>query len=203
MNFIRKIIWFLFVFLAIGIGLYPLLYSFLDMSQGLLGSKSPELQANVIWNTAFRLHIFLGGLTLLVGWSQFSKKLRTARLSLHRTLGKIYLISAFISGVSGLYIAFFATGGLVAQWGFGFLAVSWLSTTFMAYSKIKALDIVSHQQWMTRSYALAFAAVMLRVYLPFMQAGLGMEFIDAYRIVAWICWVPNLLVAEWIIRSNY
>ena len=89
----------------------------------------------------------------------------------------------------------------MSQWGFGLLGASWLFTTYMAFTKIKALDIHSHQQWMIRSYALAFAAVTLRIYMPFMQAGLGMAFIDAYLIVAWLCWVPNLVVAELIIRK--
>ena len=64
------------------------------------------------------------------------------------------------------------------------------------------MDIESHRQWMIRSYALAFAAVTLRIYMPFMQAVLGMEFLDAYLIVAWMCWVPNLLVAELIVRMT-
>jgi hypothetical protein len=72
----------------------------------------------------------------------------------------------------------------------------------MAFNKIKALDIDAHQRWMIRSYALAFAAVTLRIYMPFMQALMDMDFIDAYRIVAWLCWVPNLMVAELIIRRQ-
>jgi len=202
MKYLNIALWLLFAFLAIGVGLYPLFYFFMDESQGLLSQKSPEILESTVWNMAFRLHIFPGGIALLTGWSQFSGKLRTARLSLHRTLGKIYITAVLISGLAGLYIAFYATGGVVSQWGFGLLAVAWLTTTAMAFSKIKALDIDSHQQWMIRSYALAFAAVTLRIYLPFMQAVMGMEFIDAYRIVAWICWVPNLAVAELLVRRQ-
>lgn len=198
----KRFLWFIFAFLAIGVGLYPLLYFFMDQSQGLLSQKSPEILASSAWYTAFYLHIFLGGLSLLTGWSQFSRKLRTSRLSLHRTLGKIYVASVLISGTAGLYIAFYATGGLVTQWGFGLLSVSWLFTTYMAFTKIRRLEIQLHQQWMIRSYALAFAAVMLRIYMPFMQAGLGMTFLDAYLIVSWLCWVPNLLVAELVVRRK-
>ncbi len=198
----KRFLWFVFVFFAIGVGLYPLLYFLNDEPQGVLSQKTPAILASAAWNTAFRLHIFLGGLSLLTGWSQFNGKLRRSRLSLHRTLGKIYVTSVLISGTSGLYLAFYITGGMVTQWGFGLLAVSWLFTTYMAFVKIRALEIQSHQNWMIRSYALAFAAVMLRIYIPIMLAGLGMEFIDVYRIVAWLCWVPNLLVAELIIRKQ-
>ena len=33
-------------------------------------------------------------------------------------------------------------------------------------------------------------------------AGLGADFTTAYIILGWACWVPNLLVAEWIIRRT-
>ena len=200
MKYFNQALWFLFVFLAIGIGLYPLVYFFIDESQGLLSQKSPEILESTFWNIAFRLHIFAGGIALLTGWSQFSSRLRISRLSLHRTLGKIYVTAVLISGLAGLYIAHYATGGAVSRWGFGLLAIAWLTTTGAAFSKIKSMEIDAHQNWMIRSYALAFAAVTLRIYLPLMQAVMGMNFIDAYRIVAWLCWVPNLLAAELMVR---
>jgi len=30
---------------------------------------------------------------------------------------------------------------------------------------------------------------------------LGIDFLMAYRVVGWLCWIPNLLVAQWIIRG--
>ncbi len=43
------------------------------------------------------------------------------------------------------------------------------------------------------------AAIMLRLWLPLMLIS-GVPFATGYRIVAWLCWVPNLLVAEGIGR---
>lgn len=197
---VSPIIWFIFAFFAIGVGLYPFLYLVVDMSQGLLGSKSEALLANGFWNLAFYTHIFLGGLTLLTGWSQFSKRLRSNRLTLHRNLGKVYIGAVLLSGLAGLYIAFYATGRIVSSLGFGTLAVLWLLTTSMAYVAIRNKQIAKHQQWMIRSYALAFAAVTLRLWLPGMTGMLHMEFVDAYRIVAWLCWVPNLIIAEILVK---
>ena len=31
---------------------------------------------------------------------------------------------------------------------------------------------------------------------------IGLKFLVAYSIVAWLSWIPNLLVAEWMIRRN-
>lgn len=185
------------------IGIYPLLYFVVDMSnQGLLGRKPPELFQNYLWHFLFYTHIALGGIALLTGWSQFSLKLRQNRMNLHRNLGKIYVISVLLSGIAGLYIALFATGGIVSILGFASLAVLWLFTTFNAYTSIQKKKIVFHQQWMIRSYALTFAAVTLRIWLPLFTEGLGMGFIEAYVIIAWLCWVPNLLLAEWWIRRS-
>lgn len=70
---IKKVSFFIFAFLAIGIGLYPLSYLVLDNN---LNGKSQELLASVLWNVCFYLHISLGGISLLIGWSQFIEKFR-------------------------------------------------------------------------------------------------------------------------------
>jgi len=191
----------LFIFFAIAIGIYPVLYLALDMPGGLLSSKSPEVLESRLWLSAFYLHIFFGGIALLSGWSQFLKKFRNRYLPVHRALGKVYLIVVLISGCSGLYIAMYATGGLVAVTGFSGLAIGWLFTSVMAYLSILRKEVDKHQYWMIRSYALCFAAVTLRIWLPFFQLAFDFEFLIAYRIIAWLCWVPNLLVAEMIIRN--
>lgn len=193
--------WTFFIFFAVFVGVYPFLYLIFDMSQGLLASKPLELKESVVWQTGFYTHILLGAVALLTGWSQFSKRIRNRNLTLHRALGKIYVVCVVLSGTAGLYIAYFATGGWVAVLGFSGLAIAWLFTTSKAYLTIRNKNIDQHQHWMIRSYALCFAAVTLRIWLPLFQFALGMEFISAYLIIAWLCWVPNLLVAELIVRS--
>jgi hypothetical protein len=48
---------------------------------------------------------------------------------------------------------------------------------------------------MVRSYALVFAFVMLRIWYPGIDA-LGGSDVEAYQTAAWMCWVPNLIIAE-------
>ena len=199
----QKIGWFLFAFFAIGVGLYPLFYLLTDMSGGLLASKPAEVIQSPVWNLAFYLHITAGGIALISGWPQFAKSWRAKNLTFHRLLGRIYVIVVCVSGFSGLYIAYYATGGRTAVIGFSLLAIGWLITTIMAYITIKKKAIEHHQAWMIRSYALTFAAVTLRLWLPLMNIGLDMKFSVAYPIVAWLCWVPNLFLAEIIVcRTN-
>lgn len=194
--------WILFAFFAIVIGLYPLLYYLVDMkSQGLLSQKPRELLNSNIWSTAFYIHITFGGIALLTGWIQFSQRLRNKYLNIHRLIGKVYVVSVFLSSISGLFISFFATGGIVSVLGFALLAMFWFVTVAMAYISILKGDIIQHQKWMIRNYALTFAAVTLRIWLPLMAGFVFHDFIVAYRIVAWLCWIPNLIVAELIIRK--
>ncbi|MGW9687174.1 DUF2306 domain-containing protein [Flagellimonas sp. 2504JD1-5] len=197
----NKVAWIVFAILAIGIGLYPLMYLFVGTDFGLLQSKTPELLASQTWNIAFYGHISFGGLALLTGWSQFSKKIRAKNLGLHRNLGKIYVIAALISGICSIYIGFFATGGIVSAAGFISLGIIWLYTTLKAYGAIRSKDLQLHQGMMIYSYAACFAAVTLRIWLPLLTMAFG-EFLIAYKIVAWLCWMPNMVFAYFWVRKK-
>lgn len=198
----NKVAWLAFASLAIFIGLYPLMYVFATEKFGLLAGKSAEILSNDLWNVGFYGHISFGGLALLTGWSQFSKRIRTKNLGVHRILGKIYVISVLISGICAVYIGFFTTGGFIPSMGFICLGLIWLYTTLRAYFAIKDKDLSLHQGMMVYSYAACFAAVTLRIWLPLLTLIFG-EFLIAYKIVAWLCWVPNLAFAHlWVRRKG-
>lgn len=197
----KKASWITMGILSTLIGLYPIIYFLIDRRFGLLSSKSVELLNDNLWNIAFYGHITLGGLALLIGWLQFSYKLRIKKTELHRTIGKIYVVSVLISGICGLFIALYATGGIISILGFFSLGLIWLTTTISGFKAIKKGNIELHEKFMILSYAACFAAVTLRVWLPLLTIAMG-EFNSAYRIVAWLCWVPNIIVAFLIIRNK-
>ena len=198
----KKILWFLFGLFSVFIGIYPLAYFLVDMNQGFLGGKSDAIKESQVWFSFFYTHIVFGAFALLSGWTQFSSKIRKNRLSLHRLLGKIYAVSVLISGISGIYLAFYATGGVISGFGFGTMSTLWLATTIMAYLTIRNGQINIHENWMIRSYAVCWAAVTLRLWLPSLQMFFGMDFMPAYLLVSWLCWVPNLMIAEWVIKRK-
>lgn len=181
------------------VGLYPFIYFLIDRKFGLLQSKNDALLSNILWNTGFYTHITLGGLALLIGWTQFVVKLRTKSILLHRNIGKVYIISSLLSAVAGLYIALFATGGMIASLGFICLGVIWVYSTLRAYIEIKQGRVDKHQQMMIYSYAACFSAVTLRIYLPILILSFQ-DFMKAYLIVAWLCWMPNIIVAYLLAR---
>lgn len=144
------------------------------------------------------IHIFASSLALILGPFQFLAGLRTRRPHLHRWLGRIYLgVAVTAGGLAGLYMSYHAFGGLVAKLGFAGLALGWLYTGLRAYGAARAHDFAAHRRWMIYNFALTFAAVTLRLYLPWAFV-FGWPFAQTYAAIAWLCWVPNLLVARWL-----
>ena len=175
---------------------------FLDFEQrDILQDKPKELFSTIWYKAGFYGHVIFGMIPLVLGPFQFMSGLRNSRLGLHRTMGKVYLLCVFISGIAGLVICWFATGGWIPAIGFFFLSAFWLITGYKAYSTIRNKNIIGHETWMIRNYALTFAAVTLRLGLLLSVFGI-MEFLDIYRIVAWASWIINLMVAEWIISRK-
>lgn len=54
---------------------------------------------------------------------------------------------------------------------------------------------------MLRSYALSAAGITLRIYIGISSAA-HLSFNETYPFIAWLCWVPTLLIAEWIVRRT-
>jgi uncharacterized membrane protein len=146
-----------------------------------------------------RFHIAGGIGALLAGPWQFSEKLRARNLNLHRWLGRFYLLEVALGSIAGFGMALVSEEGLPTHFGFGILAVLWFFTGLQAYRMVRRGNIEAHRQWMIRNFALTLAAVTLRNWLPLMLFALHWPFSRAYIIVSWLCWVPNLLVAEWMI----
>lgn len=194
----KKIFQLLFAVLAVLIGLYPLKYLLNHGKTGILSGKPDWLLHSEIWQFSFYSHIVFGGVALLIGWIQFNEKLRHNKPRIHQFIGKIYVVSALLSSFSGFYIALFADQGLWASLGFCCLAIIWFCVTLIAYLTIRKKQILKHQHMMIYSYAACFAAVTLRIWLPVLIVIIG-HYGTAYLMVAWLSWIPNLLVAHFII----
>ena len=148
----------------------------------------------------FYTHVYFSMFALLAGFTQFSETFRSKYARLHRTIGKVYIfIVLFISGPTGFIMGCLANGGWVAQIAFCLLAVFWMFFTYQALTAIKNGNVCAHKKWMYRSYALTLSAITLRLW----KWGIVLVFqprpMDVYRIVAWLGWVGNWIVVEWMI----
>lgn len=150
---------------------------------------------------ALRAHLSGGLSALALGPWQLNSRIRNRVVSLHRWMGRGYVLAVVVGGLGALALARVSQLGFVTHLGFGMLAVLWLTATLQGYRRIRVHDLVSHRRWMIRSYALTLAAVTLRIFLPVSQL-MGLSFAEAYQAVAWFCWVPNLVVAEWLMLRH-
>lgn len=186
--------WLVVMLLSVGVGGYAL---FLTMT----GYAALPLSNPMLDPWGLRTHVTASGVALLLGAFQFYKPLRRKAPALHRITGRIYVAGCLIGGLAGGIIALSSTAGPVAGWGFLILAVLWTFVTVMALLCALRRDFAAHERWMIRSFALTFAAVTLRIYLP-LSSALNHGFsLDAYRMIAWAAWAPNLVIAEIMIAS--
>lgn len=149
----------------------------------------------------FYAHIVGGGVALLLSPVQLSARLRARAPRWHRLSGRVVLSAILVGGVAGLVLAPFNVAGPVGTAGFGLLAVVWLAFTACGFRAIRRGDVTVHRQWMLRVFALTYAAVTLRLWLGVLVPLTG-EFRTAYVIVPFLAWVPNLVVAELILRRQ-
>ncbi|USB33516.1 DUF2306 domain-containing protein [Paenibacillus sp. YPG26] len=191
--------------LALGVSIYlgVQYFGFGAASSGLIQDKvnNQHLTLSDLYFLVLYIHIAAGIIAISIGWIQFIDSIREKYRGLHRTLGIIYSGCVIFSGASGIFIAFKATGGWVSTAAFLLLSLSWLFTlTKGLRAIIVEQDPRKHKNWMLRNYALTLAAVTLRIYLPISMLLFGLEHFNVYyRVIAWICWIPNLIFAEWII----
>ena len=153
------------------------------------------------WKAAFFIHVFTSMFALLAGFTQFSLRVLRRWPQVHRWMGRVYVVDVcLVTGPAGLVMAFYANGGPSSRVAFGTLAGLWIFTTILGYNAALRRQWEAHRAWMVRSYALTLSAVTLRAWKVALVWALHPAPMDVYRIVAWLGFVPNLLIAEWLVR---
>lgn len=149
------------------------------------------------WRIAFFIHVFSSMLALLAGFTQFSKRLLKYRPKLHRAIGYSYVVNILmVTGPAGLLMSFYANGGITSRIAFVMLSVLWIGFTAMALYKALKKDFHAHRIFMIYSYALTLSAITLRIWKVLLANFTDIPPLDRYRIIAWLGWTLNLMVAQ-------
>jgi len=152
------------------------------------------------YRIAFFTHVYTALFVLPAGFIQFSPYVLSHFKKLHRLSGWIYTVFVLLLvAPSGFVMGIYANGGLSSQISFCVLALLWFYATLMAIISITKKDILSHRKWMIRSFALTLSAISLRAWKYILVYLFHPAPMDNYRMVAWLSWVVNLLIAEIII----
>jgi uncharacterized membrane protein len=192
----RSLAWTLMAFLAAGVAVVSMRYALPTPPMA-----SPEVMANPFARPFLPIHAITASIALLVGAFQFVRNRRGGRARWHRASGAVYMACCLASAPAGLLLALGTSAGPIASVGFGVLALVWFYATAQGLRALLAGRYAEHGEWMLRSYALTFAAVTLRLYLPLLPM-LGIDFVEGYRAISYLCWIPNLLIAEAMIASR-
>jgi uncharacterized membrane protein len=142
-------------------------------------------------------HAVFAATALLVGPFQFFGRLRRRYPGAHRATGRVYVTACVLAGTAALCVAPFASGGPVAGFGFGLLAVCWIATTIAAVRAAMRRDFARHRVLMRYSFAMTFAAVTLRLQIPLGILLFGFrDYASLSPYLSFTAWLPNVL-AVW------
>ncbi|WP_270090192.1 DUF2306 domain-containing protein [Sphingobacterium sp. SYP-B4668] len=175
-------------------------YRYFDLEANFLLIKQTEISTHSWYKYAFYVHVCSAILTLLAGFTQFNISLLRHSPVWHRRLGYVYVIGVvFFAAPSGILIGLHANGGIWAQVAFVILGILWLLFTVLAFWTATKRNLKAHQKYMYRSFALTCSALTLRYWKVVLVYFFAPNPMDLYQVIAWLGWIPNLIVVEFIL----
>jgi len=153
-----------------------------------------------IWKAAFYTHVFSSVMALAAGLTQFSDNVLKKHRRLHRIVGWLYVVDILVINFpAAMIMAYYANGLLPSKIAFTILDCLWFWFTLKAVMAARKRNISEHKRFMIRSYALTFSAITLRSWKIILAGAFHPDPLTLYMIDAWMGFVPNLLIAEWLI----
>lgn len=206
----RNISKILTILLVLGFGYFfwlmltiTLEYIPLDSNVSFLMIKQTEVQHRPEYLGFFYTHVYTSIFVLLSGFFAIIRK-DFGLKNLHRNMGKIYILLILIfAAPAGIYMGFFANGGLLSKVSFVILGFLWWFFTYKAYQLARQKRFTEHKQWMWRSFALTLSAITLRMWKVIIVYLFHPNPMDVYQIIAWLGWIPNLLLIEYLITKKH
>lgn len=195
-----SIVRWLFIALGVALAANALMYLNFDADYKFLKLKREAIATG--WYLPFYYsHVLVSALILISGFFQISK-LSQRWIRLHRSFGYIYVMGIlFFAAPGGFVMSLFIGRGPWVLASFVTQGILWFVCTAIAFNKIRRRDIQAHKEWMWRSFAITLAAITLRLYILFLSGSADLSQPSGYATLAWLSWVPNLIVAELLIAK--
>lgn len=166
-------------------------------------SGGPALDSSFSQHKAVTLiHILPGLLFMILGPLQFMPHLRRKHIQFHRWNGRIFLIAAFVVGVSAICLPFVLSpiGGLTEATGTLVFGTYFLLALTKAWTHIRRKNIVLHRKWMIRAFATGLAVSTIRPIIALFFALSDMRPEEFFGIAFWIGFCLHVAAAEWWIH---
>ncbi|MFN3403954.1 MAG: DUF2306 domain-containing protein [Cytophagaceae bacterium] len=195
------IFWTPVIFLSLLLSYNSILYFFNGSDYGILPEKLNELK-DPLWKASFYLHIPSGIVCLLSPLIAFLAPLLKKGWQLHRTAGKFYAWATLaLVCPTGVYMSFFAKGGIISKTGFLIQGLFLFYFTYKAVLDVKNGDMKGHREHMIRSYSMASAVLSFRI-LHLLLLICNIPYTEVYTLSQWMSMTIHLLAAEVIIEYN-
>lgn len=150
----------------------------------------------------FYTHVYISIFVLLTGFLAILRKDFGIK-DLHQNVGKVYIfLILFLAAPSGIYMGIFANGGIYSRISFVILGCLWWFSTLNAYKLARQKKFKQHKQWMWRSFALTISAITLRMWKVIIVFLFHPDPMEVYQIIAWLGWIPNILLIEYLIARK-
>jgi uncharacterized membrane protein len=178
---------------------------------GVLAGVAPEIPAPASGAPAFGsnyaghslmlfVHVVPGILFLVLGPLQFIRRIRATHIRVHRWLGRIYIISGLIIGISGLSIGLrFPISGLDEGAATAFFSAILLFSLIKAFYHIRRRQIQPHREWMIRAFSIGLGISTIRIVETILQYATGKPLADLLGTSFWLGFGLTLIAGEvWI-----
>jgi uncharacterized membrane protein len=128
----------------------------------------------------------------------------------HRYLGRVYVISVFISAILALTVSF-NIENLTKATSFLVLSFTWLVTCWKGYRTARRKRFYEHRKWMIRSFAVTLVAVSGRLVVPVLllfyytlngfslPGGREQMIEEVLNVNICVGLVVNFMIVEWLI----
>ena len=149
------------------------------------------------------VHIIGGGLFLLVGSFQLSRRIRNRWRTWHRRAGRVLMTLGLAAALAGLWMTLLyprQTGtGPVLQVSRVLFALMMAASIVLGFRAVRRGDLDQHRAWMIRAYALGFGAATQTITIGVGEGVFG-ETTLTTDISTAAAWIINLAAAEYLIR---
>ena len=144
------------------------------------------------------LHIVGATTFCVLGAFQFVPRLR--RRAWHRLTGRVVVLSGLVAALAGMWLTvFFPNPGGDLINAFRLVFGSGMATALvLGLAAIRRQNVVAHQAWMRRAYAIGAGAGTQAVVTGVWFAAVGTPGAVVGELLLIAGWVINLAVAEWL-----
>jgi uncharacterized membrane protein len=154
-------------------------------------------------NLAFAAHALLAAVIAFGGAMQLIPQIRTRAISVHRWIGRVFLVTALGLSVSGLYMEWVRGDRGSDALAISVNAVLIILFVTLAWRSVLKREISTHRRWALRTYLVANAQWFTRVgfFAWFIVSrklyGIGDNFDDTFfRFLGFGCYLVPLAVLE-------